>query len=315
VLRLLIVSDIHGSETTWRKLLNAVKLDIWQVDAVLVAGDLAGKGLAPIVREDGRWRAEVRGQTRYAATEEEVATLERRIADMGIYGVRMAAEEVDNLADPGILAEQFNLAIYQRLEAWVRMAEERVAPKGIPFFVTPGNDDPGVVDAALATSSYIQNVERRVAYLPDGREVIGLAHANPTPWNTPRELPDDELGTVAEGLLKQLERPREAVLMFHCPPYGISLDEAPKLDEHLRPIMTATGGLMSIPVGSNGIREVISRFQPKLGAHGHIHESGGHATLGKTMCVNAGSEYTAGVLRAYIVHLEQDRVIPLRAEA
>jgi len=315
VLRLLIVSDIHGSETTWRKLLNAVKLDIWQVDAILVAGDLAGKGLAPIVREDGRWRAEVRGQTRYAHTQDELATMERQIADMGIYGVQMVAAEVDNLADPGILAEQFNRAIYQRLESWVRMAEERVAPKGVPFFVIPGNDDPGVVDDALATSSYIQNVDRRVAHLPDGREIVGMAHANPTPWHTPRELPDEDLGTVAEGLLKQLEHPREAVVMFHCPPYGISLDEAPKLDEQLRPVMTATGGLMPVPVGSMGIRDVIASFQPRLGAHGHIHESGGHASLGRTLCVNAGSEYTAGVLRAYIVHLDNDRVIPLRAEA
>jgi Icc-related predicted phosphoesterase len=315
VLRLLVASDFHGSETTWRKLLNAVKLDIWKVDAILVAGDLAGKGLAPIVRVDGGWQATIRGQTRIARTEDELAKMERQIADMGIYGEQMSAAEVETLEDPGVLAEHFNRAIYRRLESWMRLAEERLEPKGVPMYVIPGNDDPGVVDAAIATSSYVQNVDRKIGLLPDGREIIGLAHANPTPWATPRELPDDELGTTAESLVKQLEKPRQAVIMFHCPPYGISIDEAPKLDDQLRPVMTATGGLMSIPVGSQGIRDVISRFQPALGAHGHIHESGGHASLGKTVCVNAGSEYTAGVLRAYIVHLDKDRVIPLRAEA
>jgi Icc-related predicted phosphoesterase len=285
------------------------------VDAVIIAGDLAGKGLAPIVRVNAGWQATVRGQTRTAKSEEEVAVLERQIADLGIYGERMAVEEVETLADPGILAEHFNRAIYRRLESWMRLAEERLEPKGVPLYVIPGNDDPGVVDDALATSAFVQNVDRRIAYMPDGREVIGLAHANPTPWATPRELPDDELGTVAETLLKQLERPRESIIVFHCPPYGISLDEAPKLDDQLRPVMTATGGLVNIPVGSSGIRDVIARFQPALGAHGHIHESGGHAALGKTVWVNAGSEYTAGVLRAYIVHLDRDRVIPLRAEA
>jgi Icc-related predicted phosphoesterase len=195
------------------------------------------------------------------------------------------------------------------------MAEERLGPKKVPIYVIPGNDDPAIVDSALASSDYVCNVDRRPAYLPDGREVVGLAHSNPTPWATPRELEDDALGVVAEGLVKDLERPRSAVIMFHAPPYGISLDEAPKLDDQLRPIMTASGGLISIPVGSQGIREVIHSHQPALGAHGHIHESGGQAMLGKTVCVNAGSEYTAGVLRAYIVHLGDDRVIPLRAEA
>jgi Icc-related predicted phosphoesterase len=241
--------------------------------------------------------------------------LERQIADLGIYGEVMTAEDVKALSDPTILAERFNIAIDRRLRSWLALAEERLAPKRVPLYVIPGNDDPAVVDEALASSSYITNVDRRIGILPDGREVIGMAHSNPTPWATPRELPDDDLATVAEGLVKQLERPNQAVIMFHAPPFGISLDEAPRLDEQLRPIMTATGGLISIPVGSQGIRNVISSFQPILGAHGHIHESGGHAMLGKTVCVNAGSEYTAGVLRAYIVHIDRDRVIPMRAEA
>jgi Icc-related predicted phosphoesterase len=38
--RILVVSDLDGSETVWRKFVNAVSLDVYKVDAALVAGGL-----------------------------------------------------------------------------------------------------------------------------------------------------------------------------------------------------------------------------------------------------------------------------------
>jgi Icc-related predicted phosphoesterase len=38
--RILVVSDIGGNETVWRKLVNAVSLDVFKVDAALFAGGL-----------------------------------------------------------------------------------------------------------------------------------------------------------------------------------------------------------------------------------------------------------------------------------
>src|SRR2546428_10856272 len=80
--RLYICSDIHASERAWRKLLNATKANIYGADAVLIAGDLTGKALVPIVRKrDGSWSAMLLGSRRVARTDEELADLERSIAD------------------------------------------------------------------------------------------------------------------------------------------------------------------------------------------------------------------------------------------
>src|SRR5258706_13699181 len=48
-IRLYVVSDFHASDPAWRKMLNAVRLDVYKADAVLYAGDLTGKAMVPIV--------------------------------------------------------------------------------------------------------------------------------------------------------------------------------------------------------------------------------------------------------------------------
>ena len=65
------------------------------------------------------------------------------------------------------------------------------------------------------------------------------------------------------------------------------------------------GGRPSIiPVGSKAVRDVIKRYQPVVGLHGHIHESKAAQQIGKTMCFNPGSEYSSDVLRGVIVDFD-----------
>jgi Icc-related predicted phosphoesterase len=45
-----------------------------------------------------------------------------------------------------------------------------------------------------------------------------------------------------------------------------------------------------------------------LGLHGHIHESQAAARLGRTLCINPGSEYGEGVLRGTLVNLMNGKV-------
>jgi Icc-related predicted phosphoesterase len=78
---------------------------------------------------------------------------------------------------------------------------------------------------------------------------------------------------------------------------------APKLDATLRPVYEG-GRPAFIPVGSTSVRKVIEKYQPLLGLHGHIHESPGLVKIGRTQCINPGSEYSEGILRAYIIELE-----------
>ncbi len=67
------------------------------------------------------------------------------------------------------------------------------------------------------------------------------------------------------------------------------------------------GGRPSIiPVGSHAVRDAIKRYQPVVGLHGHIHESRGAQKIGRTLCVNPGSDYSSGVLRGAVIDLAQD---------
>ena len=120
---------------------------------------------------------------------------------------------------------------------------------------------------------------------------------------------------MIEAMATGLRDSKNSIFNLHCPPYDSTLDQAPQLDETLRPTVTM-GDLLKIPVGSTAVRAAIERYQPLVGLHGHIHESPGHIKIGRTMCVNPGSEYQSGILRGYIIDLEKDKLKQcLRVEA
>ncbi|MEK7784403.1 MAG: hypothetical protein AAB658_03110 [Chloroflexota bacterium] len=45
-----------------------------------------------------------------------------------------------------------------------------------------------------------------------------------------------------------------------------------------------------------------------LALHGHIHESRGITRLGKTVCINPGSEYGEGILHGVIVNVLDGKI-------
>ena len=71
----------------------------------------------------------------------------------------------------------------------------------------------------------------------------------------------------------------------------------------------SAGILEQVPVGSTAVRQIIEEYQPMLSLHGHIHESGGRAMIGRTLSINAGSEYSTGMLHGAVVRLSQDEVL------
>ena len=171
----------------------------------------------------------------------------------------------------------------------------------------PGNDDPKQLAEIIGSSSYVKNPEGKIVDLDEAHEMISSGYSNPTPWNTPREVSEDELGRMIETMASGLKDPKNSIFNLHCPPYDSTLDTAPQLDETLRPIVTM-GDLLKIPVGSTAVRAAIEKYQPMVGLHGHIHESPGHVKIGRTICVNPGSEYQSGILRGYIIDLEKDKL-------
>jgi hypothetical protein len=297
--------DIHGSEATFRKLTRAGKF--YSVQAVILAGDLVGKGMVPIVKMDNRYYVEMGGETRVAETEAEAAKLESMINDEGFYSYRTDREEVLKLrADPQRTNQVVEKLITDRLQRWLSILEDSSTKDGITYYVSPGNDDPSAIDPVLDASSTVINPEYRLVHVHDKIDMITCGWTNPTPWDTERELPEDQLYDKLNTLAQQVPDPSRCIFSLHAPPYGTKLDLGPRLDKDLR----MQGGFGKDPfahVGSTAVRKIIEQYQPLVSVHGHIHESAGRDKIGKTECYNPGSEYAQGVLRGLILTFNIDK--------
>jgi Icc-related predicted phosphoesterase len=104
------------------------------------------------------------------------------------------------------------------------------------------------------------------------------------------------------SLAAQLEPDVPAIFNLHSPPYHTGIDEAPELRPDFS-VVTVGGQPKMIPVGSHAVRTLIEEVQPLVALHGHIHESRGVATIGRTTCINPGSTYGEGVLDGCLVTL------------
>ena len=182
------------------------------------------------------------------------------------------------------------------------LADERLAGAGIPVYMAPGNDDYLEVDAVIGGSQTITNCNDRLVRVGP-HEMVTFAWTNPTPWQTPREKPDEELEPMLEALIAQVRDMPNAIFNFHAPPYGSALDLAPELTADL--IQAAD---RKVHVGSRAVARAIERHRPLLGLHGHIHESRGIQRLGRTTIINPGSEYSEGILKGVVIVLEKGKV-------
>ena len=310
--RVFFTCDLHGSERCFNKFVNAGKYDVYKADIMITAGDLTGKAIVPIVdQSDGTHIAHTRkifDQDIQVSNTEQIAELEQRVRNAGYYPYRMDQKTVQELeSEPSKLKELFAQVMIQNAERWVRVAEEKLKGKKLLFYMMPGNDDPKQLAEVIGSSSYVKNPEGKIVDLDEAHEMISSGYSNPTPWNTPREVSEDELGRMIESMASGLRDPKNSIFNLHCPPYDSTLDTAPQLDETLRPTVTM-GDLLKIPVGSTAVRAAIEKYQPMVGLHGHIHESPGQVKIGRTICVNPGSEYQSGILRGYIIDLEKDKL-------
>jgi Icc-related predicted phosphoesterase len=61
--------------------------------------------------------------------------------------------------------------------------------------------------------------------------------------------------------------------------------------------------------GSSAVTDAIRRYQPLISLHGHIHESTAVTTIGRTTCINPGSEYQDGALLGAIVALRPNEIV------
>ena len=128
--RLFYACDIHGSEPTYRKFLNAAKF--YEVDALVFGGDLMGKLLIPMVREaGGTWRASLQGQQHHIKSEEQLKDFKRTMQTLGFYWQEMDPEEYASYeGQQDRIDDLFDVLAKQRLAEWVTLAEDRLAGLG-----------------------------------------------------------------------------------------------------------------------------------------------------------------------------------------
>jgi len=306
--RIFFSVDAHGSTAVWRKWLASI--DYYKIDTVMLCGDLTGKMVVPIIKQpDGRYLVYFFKSKWHLKTTEEIERMKLRLENSGNYPFMTTPEEVEYLKkNPANVDLIMKKAILERIRKWLDIAVERIDVKTKQLIVMPGNDDIFDIDGV------INEYEDRGIVYPlhkvieiAGVETISFDHVNPTPWDTPRELKEEDMKKRIDSLVSMLTDPGQSIFNFHCPPYGTRLDLAPKLDKNLKPV-TIGGEVEFVNVGSKAVRDALMKYKPQIGLHGHIHESSGIEKLGGVPIVNPGSEYGEEMLRGILFEIENKKV-------
>lgn len=309
--RLFFCTDLHGSDRCFRKFINAAAF--YGAKALILGGDIAGKAIVPVVKGlRGQRTATYLGKTHEFKTRVELDAFAKEISDSGYYVYETEEQELQHLNESQEELERlFIELILERIKAWLDLADDRLNGTGTKCYISPGNDDALEIDDVLkrsaAESDSLVYPEDRVVTLDSGHEMIALGWANHTPWNSPRETTEEDLQKRIEAMAHDLRDPRRSIFNLHVPPLNTHLDQAPLLDESLKPVSKG-GAFQLTSVGSSAVRSSIETFEPLLGLHGHIHESRGVERIGKTTCLNPGSEYSQGVLLGAVVDLSPEKI-------
>ncbi len=204
-------------------------------------------------------------------------------------------------------------------EPGFRRIRERLSNDAPAFFLILGNDDDRTSEISFLDGdraglwSYVHERWDSLG----GHPVLGYNCVPPTPfllkdWERydvsrftdpgcvspeqgQRTVPVDpdaiRFGTIADDLerLAGNRDLRDAILLFHSPPYRTALDRA-GLDGH-----SVDHVPLDVHVGSIAIKRFIEERQPLLTLHGHIHEAprltgAWHERVGRTHCFTAAHD-------------------------
>lgn len=298
-------TDIHGSDICWSKFLNAGKF--YDADKLILGGDMTGKAVVPFVHQGGKhYRVTLLEQVFEPTTDEELQDMIKRVRSRGYYPYLTNPDEITELEEnPERVSRIFSEEVLKVVRQWMDLADRKLDGTGMKVYCSPGNDDMDEVDDIVRASRNVLLVEGQITHLDEHHEMISSGWSNRTPWNTHREEDEEQLKVRYEAMIRELKDPHNAIFNIHVPPHNSKLDEAPELDEDLRPKMA---GQALKAVGSTALRSAIEKSRPLLGLHGHIHEGRGATRIGKTLCINPGSMYEQGTLLGAIVKLGKNKI-------
>lgn len=306
-------TDLHGAEACFKKFIAA--LSFYDADLLVLGGDLTGKFVVPIVGcDDGSYVTELYGEERVLRADQ-IDEFERDAGNQGLYAQRMTEEDYERYRQEPDEAERlFTHLMKERLARWIDYAKEKLQGTEVRVITAPGNDDPYEVDEVIRErgGDRVLLAEGELLEVAPGHELLSTGWSNPTPWNTHREFAEDVLRQHIDEMAARLERPSTAIFNIHVPPYDSGLDRAPLLDESLS-VRTSMGAQLTGPVGSTAVREALEEYQPLVSLHGHIHEGGGSVRIGRTVAINAGSEYGEGLLRGVLLTVGDGKLLRYQA--
>jgi Icc-related predicted phosphoesterase len=169
-------------------------------------------------------------------------------------------------------------------------AIERWRPLAPRLLALAGNMDSPAIDARLAQLGVGLDGH---GYTLGDVGLFGVSAAPRSPLHTPYELDDEELERRIEAGFTGVSECRVKLFFPHAPPHGTACDQL-RSGEH---------------VGSAVIRSFVEREQPDLVLCGHIHESRGTDTIGKTRVVNPGP-----VAAGHYAVVEVDETVTVRLD-
>ncbi len=143
-------------------------------------------------------------------------------------------------------------------------------PTGRPIVAVPGNLDRPEVLGCLESSGY--SVHGTGVVIGEAG-FFGAGGSNPTPFGTPFELSEDELGRLALAGFEAVRGAAVKVLVSHAPPHGCALDRT----------------VLGTQAGSTAVRRFLEEHPVDLCLCGHIHEAAGEDTVEGVHCCNPGA--------------------------
>lgn len=305
-MKILFTSDIHGATLLWEKAIIHSKLE--KVDLLIIAGDLAGKTLLPIMKAGSNYETNYDNKELIFASEKEVRDFQKYHQKTGLYSTIMEPDELEKCkVDKNYLEDLFDKIIIKHLGDMIDQLKSSGLLEESAVLISPGNDDSLDIDKELKkrNGEIIFGSDNVIEF-----EDINLVNFNAvpiSPWNTHRELTEAEIYTNLDKIICSVSGNKESIYNIHCPPYGTRIDLAPEL-KNLKPVVEA-GEIKYINIGSKSVRKIIEKYQPLCTFHGHVHESPGKSSIGRTICFNPGSEYEKGVFRGEFVEISNNSLL------
>jgi Icc-related predicted phosphoesterase len=137
-------------------------------------------------------------------------------------------------------------------------------------------DQKSVIDFLHTRGVSLHGQARRIGDLG----IFGCGGSNRTPFATPTEFSDDQIGALLEQGFAQVTGAPYVLMVCHTPPAHTATDRIAS-GQH---------------VGSPRVRRFIETHQPDACITGHIHEAAALDHIGRTAVVNAGAGREGGYI-------------------